>query len=411
MLRDELVRKLGSLHKKMGELEGDDLVAAKGEFDELAQEIDRIDTVAKREAEAEHAKEVKDEDLWKTFGKLMRGEEVSDSARESLAIREDKLKDKAGEDAFRAPGNALEYFSPKMVQEAKRAALGVVSSDITEILVPQAQGPFVQMPFPPTPMFDAATKLTAINGVAVPFLKQTTSDPFAGVTIASGTSEGYAKTEDHPEVDDVDITTSEYNAYTIVSDLALRRAPMYESIIANVFRSALAYTVEQAIITALLADGNVNSVARQTALQVEWKDLVNLEAAIPWYWAVQGSYGLSQTVQAYLKGTLTSTPGYPMYNQTTANAMYTALNGRPFFLDELSTLGTSGDVVYGDFRNIFLGIGQDIVFRRSDQGLQLVKQNSTIFAIFAHIGIGIPMGGAFAKLDDVSTTTTTTGAA
>jgi HK97 family phage major capsid protein len=405
MLRDELLTKMRATHERMATLTGDELVKAKAEFDELADDVRRIDLLVQREREVTHEKEVKDEPLWDVFGKLMRGEPVEDRGRQALALRERNLWKKAGAAGdFRAPGDGLVYLCPPKGPIVRRAEpLGVVSADIADMIPPAQLTPLFQLPLPPAPCFDKATKVPALNGVAVPFLLQTADDPFAGVEITSGTEEGYLKHEDHPLVDKLAIATSEYEAYTIVSDLALRRAPQYETLISTIFRAALAWTFDADIVDELLANVDVVDVPRATALHVAWSDLVDLEAAIPWFWSVSGEYGISQSAQADLKRTLTAAPGYPMYNATTAAAMYTGLNGKAYFLDAFSDVGTEGDVVYGDFRNVFVGVGQDIVFRRTNEGYTLTRQNSTMFAVFAHLGLGLPVGATFAKLTDAET--------
>ena len=408
MLRDELLTKMKESQTRCSTLTGDELVKEKAQFDELADEIKRIDVIAEREARTVHNREVNDAQLWNVWGKLMRGEQVDQVGRDALALRDTSMVDSNAAGGFRIPGDGRVWLQRSTTTTTTEAPpLGHKSSDIADLIPCPPLGPLFQLPLPPTPIFDRATKLGALNGVAIPFIDQTIADPFAGVTVSRPVPEGSDKPEsDIPANDQLEITTIEYAGSTVISDLALRRAPNYEAVIAHFMRGALAFKVEADIVTAMIADANIVDVPRAVALQVAWSDLIDLEGAIPWYWAISGEYALDQTVQTYLKRTLTAAPGYPMYTSTTANAMYTALNGRPYFLDDLSALGTTGDVFYGDFRNIFVGVGSDIVFKRTSEGLQLTQANSTLFAVFAHIGIGIPVGETFSRLDDVVTTTT-----
>ena len=398
MLRDELIIKMKASHAKIPGLEGDELAREEAVFEELAGEVKRIDTIEAQEKAVMHARETQDNDLWDSFGKLMRGEEVEGVARDALAIREPGISDRAGEGAFRLPGDGFAWMNT-----VARSPAGSISSDIANLLPCPPLAPIFQLPLPPTPMFARSTKLPAINGVAIPFLIQTAADPFASVSVTCGVGEGEDKPEGSIPADNkCTITTEECAGSTIISDKALRRVPAYEAIIADFMRGALAFQIETNIITALNADATVVTVPRAAAGAVGWTDLIDLEGAIPWYWAVSGEYAMCQAAQTYLKRTLGAVaPGYPLYNPTTAQAMYTALNGRPFFLDDMSALGVSGDVFYGDYSNIFLGIGQDIAFRRTNEGATLVKANSTMFAVFADIGYCIPVGATFAKLYDV----------
>lgn len=406
MLCDELLKKLKGLDDVIRSAEGDDLPKAKAEFDELHAEMVRLEAIAEQEAAAVSRAEVADRSLWDVFGKLMRGEAVDDVARDALCIRDASLRDRAGQGAFRLPGRAIDWM------DVSRVALGSVSTDISDIIPPTPLAPLFSLPLPPTPFFDGSTKLPALNGIAIPFLVQTAADPFAGVSVTVPVGEGEDKPESGiPTLGQKPITTQEYAGSTIISDLALRRAPNYEGAISSILRGALATQINDDIITALLADATVVVVPRSVANAVDWADLINLEGAVPHFWNVNGKYALHQDCNTYLKSTLASTPiGYPLYTSTTEKGMYTHLNGRGFFLDRMSALGVEGDVVYGDPRNVFLGVGQDIVFKRTSEGLALTQANSTLFVIFAHIGIGIPVGATFSRLDNEIATITTTGA-
>lgn len=399
MLRLELIRKMKESNARIAAgLEGEELTREQGVFGELAAEVKRLDAIETQERALAHERETQDSDLWDVFGKLLRGEAVDDVAREALVIREPGISDRAGEFGFRVPGDGAIWMQGMTVE---RAPLGSIASDISNLLPAPPLTPLFQMPLPPTPLFDKATKLGAINGVAIPFLAQTAEDPYAGVTVTCGVGEGEDKPESGiPTVSKESITTQECNGSTIISDKALRRAPGYEAVIGTFMRGALAWQIEKNIITELNADANVVTVNRATAAQVSWADLIELEGAIPWFWSVSGEYAMHQDCQTFLKKTLTAAPGYPLFNVTTEKGMYASLNGRPFFLDAMSALGVSGDVFYGDYSNVFLGIGQDIAFRRTNEGATLVKANSTLFAVFADIGIGIPVGAAFSKLYD-----------
>ena len=407
MLRDQLLVKMKESHAKISGLEGDALTRETAAFDELAQEVKRLDAIEVQERAVMHTKETADIELWDVFGKLMRGEEVGSVGRDALAVRESGIRDRAGADAFRIPGDARVWMQGDAGQTPvtiERTPAGSIGSDISNLLsCAPHHSPIFQLPLPPTPLFDKSTKIPAVDGVAIPFLVQTEADPYASVSVTCGVGEGEDKPESGIPADGkCTITTDECAGSTIISDKALRRVPEYEAIIARFMRGALAWQLENNIITALNADANVVAVPRAVAGTVSWIDLVELEGAIPYWWAISGEYAMHQDVQTALKGTLGAVaPGYPLYNATTAQAMYTALNGRPFFLDNMSAIGVTGDVFYGDYSNIFLGIGKDIAFRRTNEGATLVKANSTLFAVFSDIGICIPVGATFSKLHDV----------
>ncbi len=416
-LRKELLVKLRKSHASLATLEGDEHTHEASHFAELSDTVRRMDVIAEQERMTASRAETGDRELWGVFGKLLRGEPVDDVARGALAIREMSLLDSAGPTAFRIPGDALDWIQQlgllsatvrRSTTTTAEPPLGSVSADIGNVIGGEAQANLMTLPLPPTPWFDASTKLPAINGVAIPFIAQTAANPYGGITITRPTDEGTDKPESGiPDDDKETIATQEYSGSTIISDLALRRAPQYDAAIGTMLRGAIAGAINDDIIAAILADAGVIVVPRQVLNQVAWADLINLEGSVPWYWNVAAKYAMHQDVQTYLKSTLTAAPGYPMYNVTTAAAMYTSLNGRPFFLDAMAALGVEGDVVYGDPRNVFLGVGQDIVFKRTSEGLQLTQANSTLFVVFAHMGIGVPIPAAFARLDNAVATTTT----
>ena len=62
-------------------------------------------------------------------------------------------------------------------------------------------------------------------------------------------------------------------------------------------------------------------------------------------------------------------------------------------------LGTRGDVIYGDFKNAYVGVAEEPTMHRTDQGATLTAANSTMFAVFAHLGIDLPVPKAFVVLD------------
>lgn len=412
MLDRELVTKLESLHVKMQALTGDALVKAQTEFNEVNAELERINVVAQREAQVASAAERSDAEVWKVFGKLVRGEQVDDRGRAALAIREESLKDKIGDEsnvkpadrAFRIPGSAIDYLTG-----AVRAPLGLITADMGVLIPPVPKAPLMMLPLPTTPLFDKASKVNALNGIALPFLVQTPNDPYAGVGITVGTGEGEKKhVVSKAKMAQKVIRTQEYEGYIVLTDLLLRRTPEYESVISMLMRGALGYQVDADILTALQANASVRQIARAAGGAVSWADLVNLEGAIPYWWNLSAEYGMAQGVQTFLKGTLAATTGVTMYTQTTAQPMYTTLNGHQFFLDGFPALGNTGDVYFGNFGNVFVGVGQDIVMRRTSEGFILVRQNSTMFTILAHLGIGIPVGRTFARLGASTTSSSTT---
>ncbi len=369
------------------------------EFNELAEAVKREQKLRKAEAQREHEEEVNDDGLTEAFSKYLRGEELSGQEREALAIRDESLKDKAGEDAIRCPGNALLFAedAEEANSEAKRATQ--ITSDVGSLQPNKPLTAPYMMDLPPSPLVDRATKLQAVNGVALPIISQTFDDPFAGVQVDSS-NEGEDKNEEFFSSEQDTITTTEYNAYCVVSDQALRRIPNLDNTIQKLFMGALEYKLDERIMDSL--DGlntDGTQVNRDTADQVAWADLINMETEIPWYWRQNLEYMVSESALGYLKKQLATT-GTPLFSDSTGEDAYGSLNGYNWFLDEASALGTAGDVRLAPWDVVHVGVGKDIAFRRTNEGLALTKGNSTAFAVYSHMGIGIPIEELVVELID-----------
>lgn len=399
-VKEDMLQKMKDKNEAIRECEdADELETLQEEFNELSEAVKREQEIEKAEARREHEEETQDKELNEAFAKYLRGEEISGNEREALAIRDESLKDKAGEDAIRCPGNALLFAEDKVDVDPEVQRATKVTSDASALQpYKNLAAPFM-MDLPPTPLVDRATKLQAINGAALPIISQTFADPFAGVEV--GTSvEGGDKNEEFFNSERETITTSEYNAYCVVSDQALRRIPNLDNTIQKLFMGALEYNLDERIMDSLDAlDTDGTQVNRGTANQVAWEDLINMETEIPWYWRQNLEYMISEEALGYLKKQLATT-GTPIFSDTTAEGAYGALNGYNWFLDEASALGTAGDVRLAPWDVVHIGVGKDIAFRRSNEGLALVKGNSTAFAVYSHMGINIPIEELVVELID-----------
>ena len=425
MLRVEILTKMKALHAKMDTASGDDLASMAADFNALSVEVNKLDAEAARTAHAaliteETKKEMADRALWDVFGKLMRSEQVDDVARDALSVRHPTLWKNGHKDDFRAPGDALAYLCPPpALPEAARETY-VDSGDSGPLpLMTRKTSPLVQMPLPPTPLWDRGNKITAINGIGVPILTQTSANPWGGIVVSIG-EEADAKVDaGYPLIGKETITTHEFNGYCLVKNLALLRAPTYAGLIQDMFVGAIA---SRANLEGIVGDGTtepegiliaagVLEIPRDTANEVNWVDLVGLEEAAPWYWTAGARFMISQGVREFLKSDLAVEDGRPLFTGSTAEGIWSRLVGREYNLDFCSALGTRGDVIFGDPRWYMWAVEQDIVFRSTDQGFALSQQNATMFIVHAHIGGQLLEPAVFSVLDDVATTEAATTAA
>lgn len=376
--------------------DSDELETLKGEFDEMHEAVKREQAVEEAEARREHKSETEDRELNRAFASYLNGEELSGNQREALAIRDDSLRDVAGEDAIRAPGNAFLHeqdtddAAVRQVDAAVRAPLGQITSDYSEMQPPTPKTGAYMLGLPPAPVFDRATKLPALNGVAIPIVSQTFSDPFAGVTITSGQGEGEDKGETDFNKALEEISTVEYNAHVVISDQALRRIPALDSTVQELFMGALKFEVNGDLVTEAFATDSTE-IPRTATGDLEREDLINLETEVPWYWRGAGlEYAMSEGALAALK-LKEATNGMPIFAADASQGAYSQFNGYPWFLDELAALGSNGDLQLARWDANMVGVGQDIAFRRSNEGLTLGKANSTAFFCWAHFGFGRPI--------------------
>lgn len=401
----DVVEAMREKHAEMQSLEGDELEAARSEFDELAAEAERLQKLEAAEAQRSHEKETQDIELLREFGKFLNGEEPSDQAREALAIRDSKLKDyEADPNALRLPGVGLQWLDAQSNDPEALRATGINSametSSHTDVLKPTPKTAIKMMPMPDTPLVERATKHNAVDGIAIPYLTQSGSDPFGTISITKP-DEGADKGLDAADFGLETITTTEYSVYSVVTDKMLRRVvPNFEAVVQAVFRGAIRFELEGDIVTAI-GNASTSTVQRDTSDQVAWDDLIDLEAEIPWWWLAGSEYALSQSALAYIKKQQASGDYGPLYAENTGESAYSSLNGYPWFLTELADLGTEGDVMLANWGAVLhLGVGHDIVFKRERAGHTLRKYNSTGFYAFMHVGIGELYPGLISVLTD-----------
>ena len=108
---------------------------------------------------------------------------------------------------------------------------------------------------------------------------------------------------------------------------------------------------------------NATAVHRAVATQVSWADLNELEFAVPISLRNGGSYILSDSAFKYIKE-LKDTLGRPIFSPGYSGVAPATINGYPFAVvedDRMATLGTKGDVIFGNLSAYYIGDRRDIV--------------------------------------------------
>lgn len=245
-----------------------------------------------------------------------------------------------------------------------------------------------------------------------------------GVT-ATWDAEGDSASESDPVINLITINCDRLALLAYMSDKMLRNNQVaIEAELAWMLRGEFTYQVDIHIIrgtrTNFYGIASINGYTagvyrqgRETANQVSYTDLVNLEYKINAGNRADGVYivsGGSTGSAKYMKALDDGTYGKPvMYGQAMGPWQP---EGRPVYGAKVNTydmieteannraLGARGDVIFGDIKAFGVAVDLDMTIARSDE-IEFKKALST-FRLLAYLG-GRPIGGnAFAVLDDVS---------
>lgn len=281
---------------------------------------------------------------------------------------------------------------------------------LANYLVPQEFRSQLQMlPLPEPTFLNRVTLIPSSTGtVTLPGLAQTTANEFGGVAF-SWTEEAGEKPETEPIFTQTDIKCYELCGYTEISERALSRSALsLESILVALFRPALNFTLDGVIANGsgsnrplgLTVAAGVNTVARATAGAVSDVDLVGLKHAVQPQHRRGAMFALSDSVEQGLENA-TDSFGRPLFRSSTANGPYDRLVGYPYEVAmNLPAVGTMGDVIYGDMRQYYLVMEEEVTIAKSEH--YKFQNNVVAFKVFLVVG-GRPMHPrAFAKLGDTT---------
>lgn len=228
----------------------------------------------------------------------------------------------------------------------------------------------LQMLPPENPnVYERVTRVQAASGIyKAPFLDQD-SDEYGGVSVTRNT-EGSDANETEADVKQGTITCYPLDAYTELSNILLRRDRVgMEAQISTLFMASLVRRANYEIVhgtgdTGSMALGvrqsdDVNTVARATASQVSWTDLVNLEYAVRNTVRLGAAFCLSDGVMKHLKlkkvadsDSSGERDQRPLFSATTGSGPHDRLDNYPYFVGtDASSLGSNGDTMFGNWRH------------------------------------------------------------
>jgi len=378
------------------------------ELDALsAKEASNLDLTAKEGAEAKDAgKELMAKN--DIFGKWIRHEGLS--GNESALIRPTHSA-KAGDDAVTLPPLMTMNIMGKRWADQMGLTAKALASNVDTALIPQEYIPSVlQLPGEAAHILDFATVLPCKTGVLTfPRLVQSDAGGEYGGMSFTWTSEGGEKTDTEPEFEQVTITTYELSGYTEATNLMLTRSAItLEAYLTNLFREGVRHQLDNVFLTGsgtgqplgVVNTTGIRTVARGTAGTVLYQDLVNLEGLLRAYHRSGARWIMNDGVRSALLGTVDG-QNRPLFAASVAAGVLDRLLGFPWLTTErLQAIGTSGDIVFGDFSQYYVAMEQDIVVKRSEH--YKFQNNKVAYTVCVIVGGRAVQPRAFAILEDAS---------
>ena len=334
------------------------------------------------------------------FYKWLRQENLSGEERKLITPKSlaEGLK---GKDAARMPNSLVcrimgpTYASAfgKTMYSTATPATGTNPSAAQNLVPPEFRAQLQQLPYDQPSVFDRVTVVPSSTGtVTWPALVQTASNEFGGVAF-QWLGEGAEKPETEPEFEQKEIATHELSGYTEISERLLSRSSInLETLLASLFRGAMVYTIDNAILQGsgtgqplgIINTAGINLVTRAAAGAVGYADLVNLKHAVKAVHRGGATFVLEDTVETGLE-LLTDTQGRPLFNASVANGPYDRLTGYPYLVGtNCPTLGYVGDIVYGNLKHYVLVMEEDITLARSEH--VKFRTNKIAFKVYTVVG-------------------------
>jgi len=360
------------------------------------------------------------------FCDYLRGDPISDSKRDLLVPKSEKLRSSKKRDgaivavpsslASAMVGSTLSKAMglDRMAGKAMLATADAVNNpSLTNFLlnnqyIPQIQ----QLPMPEPVILPRVTIVPTTSGTATifPAIAQTDtanlSGDFGGVSF-SWIDEAHEKPETEPEFDQITITAYEVAGYTEISQRALNRSEIgLEAYIRYLFSGAYQNMLDRVILngsgvgqpTGIIGAAGIRTVARQTAGAVSYQDTVNLKHAVRSYHRSGARYTMSDAAEAAFENVV-DTLGRPIFKPSVASGPNDRINGYPYDATyHCSALGEQGDVIYGNPAWYTLTVEEEFGIAKSEHFK--FRDDLVAFRVYAVVG-GLPMHPrAFAILGD-----------
>jgi HK97 family phage major capsid protein len=239
-------------------------------------------------------------------------------------------------------------------------------------------------------------------------------DHFAGVSFA-WTEEGGQKAETQPEFGLVEMIVHELSGYTEITNILLDDSVLnLMNYLTNIFRSAWYWITDKSFLDGtggkkplgIINDPQVLTVQRQSSLDVQVDDLLNMDAKLPAVFDQSAVWMYSKKVRAKIRGQKVTNSSKELVLQETysdlAQGYISTILGRPAILmdGKIPALGTAGDVILGDWKWYYIGFRQDFVMDSSRH--YAFRNNRTALRCSGRVEGQAAMPQAFVVLTDSS---------
>jgi len=342
---------------------------------------------------------------------------LSPDERKSIALTDDhrKVFSGAGTDAVVMPRDMVRrvlgpLFAAGVANATQKAIPSTsIAAGFTALIPQDYRDTLLQLPAEMPALLPRTTVLSSPTGtITIPRLVQTDSNEYGGVSV-SWISEGAAKPETEMEFEQVTIAANEVAAYTELTHRLLSRSAVgLEQVLNGLFRGAVIDAIDNALLTGsgvgqpqgIVNAAGIRTVQRAAAGGVSYADLVNLKYAVRPYHRAAGIFILEDAVAQALELAVDN-DGRPLFTASTANGIYDRLVGKPYITTtRLPALGVEGDVMFGDPRQYYVGMEEDVVVKRSDE--YRFRNNVAAFVVFAVVGGQLVQPRTFAMLTDAA---------
>ena len=193
---------------------------------------------------------------------------------------------------------------------------------------------------------------------------------FGGVAFTRP-GEAVAGTPSNPNFGKITLNVTKLIGLCSISNEMLRNSAInIANYLVNLFGEALAYQEDLEFLTAngagkplgIIADSRVPTVTRATANRIRIKDIVNMYVKLPAYATANAVWtttkeGVGQLMQLRADAiTAGDQAGAMIFQPSMTAGVSMTLYGKPILeTDKLPAVGTRGDLIFGDYKNYFIG--------------------------------------------------------